>query len=754
MAGAVRTSLSLPYSGLSAAAASRVVVHEGWVLKKRRKKMQGFARRYFTLYQSGLLTYSMDTGQPVRDQISLHQAAISTAPGRKDIHLDSNTATFHIKCLSMDDFNQWMTAFRKFVIIGAEVRRTNSVRLAQQQGALKLVRTGVATGAILDDMATAVQTLEELEHAVAACKRPALGRHKSDKEKTKESHMFGLFSKKDKDKNPSSHSLSPSSEVAAESTHSDASISPDASYQRISELVANLKNQHASLLKLQAPSFPRNDAGVGSAHASPLTNLPTTSEENALPKDRFNHSMPAIRAQSRMSIGTAGTDSLNEWYDADDGGEGAQEFVLELSEEPSRMVSIHTGKGDSDDGSSVDTDIAEEELIPKPTTEDAPQIAAAVQAHIDPAILAQKVARRAYLPAPVVGDEGSLFQILKKNVGKDLSTIALPVSFNEPLTLLQRAAEEVEYFDLLAQAAAATDPVERMRFVAAFAVSSYAHTRYRTGRKGFNPMLAETYEDPRMKFIAEKVRHNPVEMAYHAEGENWEMWATSAGRTKFWGKSLEIIPLGGTHVRIGEDHFSWKKPSSFMRNLMMGTKYLEHVGQLVIENAHDGAKCVLEFKQTGYFGASNQVAGVIYSGKGSAVSHLEGKWDEQLSETVDPSHLRILWRAAPWPKETQEYYGFTSHSMTLNEITTDLESQLPPTDSRFRPDVKALEDGNIETADAEKIRVEELQRERRRNGKEAHPKWFKQDGDEWVYKGGYWEARAKAWKGADVPNLW
>lgn len=38
-----------------------------------------------------------------------------------------------------------------------------------------------------------------------------------------------------------------------------------------------------------------------------------------------------------------------------------------------------------------------------------------------------------------------------------------------------------------------------------------------------------------MKFIAEKVSHNPVIMAYHAEGEGWELWATSAGRTKFWG---------------------------------------------------------------------------------------------------------------------------------------------------------------------------------------------------------------------------
>ena len=72
----------------------------------------GFARRYFVLYRAGLLQYSFGPNQPVRDQISLQHAAISTAPGRRDIHIDSNTATFHIKCLCTEDFNMWMAALR------------------------------------------------------------------------------------------------------------------------------------------------------------------------------------------------------------------------------------------------------------------------------------------------------------------------------------------------------------------------------------------------------------------------------------------------------------------------------------------------------------------------------------------------------------------------------------------------------------------------------------------------------------------
>ena len=51
-------------------------------------------------------------------------------------------------------------------------------------------------------------------------------------------------------------------------------------------------------------------------------------------------------------------------------------------------------------------------------------------------------------------------------------------------------------------------------------------------------MLGETFEDQRMKFIAEKVRHNPLEIAYHAEGRKWELYGTSSARTKFWGAQI------------------------------------------------------------------------------------------------------------------------------------------------------------------------------------------------------------------------
>lgn len=62
--------------------------------------------------------------------------------------------------------------------------------------------------------------------------------------------------------------------------------------------------------------------------------------------------------------------------------------------------------------------------------------------------------------------------ILYNNIGKDLSRVSMPVALNEPLSLLQRLSEELEYSDLLDIANHIDDPFERMvRFFGIFSVS-------------------------------------------------------------------------------------------------------------------------------------------------------------------------------------------------------------------------------------------------------------------------------------------
>lgn len=71
--------------------------------------------------------------------------------------------------------------------------------------------------------------------------------------------------------------------------------------------------------------------------------------------------------------------------------------------------------------------------------------------------------RRTCLPAPSPDTSNiNLWNILRNNIGKDLSKVSMPVELNEPLNTLQHMCEELEYTELLDKAADTDDPYERM----------------------------------------------------------------------------------------------------------------------------------------------------------------------------------------------------------------------------------------------------------------------------------------------------
>ena len=72
---------------------------------------------------------------------------------------------------------------------------------------------------------------------------------------------------------------------------------------------------------------------------------------------------------------------------------------------------------------------------------------------------------RRQLPVPKTETEGvNLWNLLCKNIGKDLSKISMPVTLNEPLSTLQRLCEELEYSDLIDKAVLAPTPLERLMY--------------------------------------------------------------------------------------------------------------------------------------------------------------------------------------------------------------------------------------------------------------------------------------------------
>ncbi|XP_066571710.1 oxysterol-binding protein-related protein 3 isoform X1 [Amia ocellicauda] len=447
--------------------------------------------------------------------------------------------------------------------------------------------------------------------------------------------------------------------------------------------------------------------------------------------------------ESRTSI----TDSLSEFFDA-------QEVLLSASSSENEPSDDGSYVSDISDNLSVDTlsNYAESErqsisLIPNG---------------------ALPFTRRTCLPAPRCDTSlGGMWSILKNNIGKDLSRVAMPVQLNEPLNTLQRLCEELEYSELLDQAAQMQDPFQRMVYIAAFTISGYAASHYRAGSKPFNPVLGETYEcdreDKGFRFIAEQVSHHPPISACHGESKNFSFWQDMRWKNKFWGKSMEIIPVGTAHVSLPgfEDHYEWNKVTSCVHNILTGQRWIEHYGEIAIRNTNnDNVQCKVSFLKPGYFHpVANEVNATITDKKGNVVHKLFGKWNEGLY-CGDPPGAKCIWRANPQPKDSEQYYGFTKFAMELNELDAATKPLLPQTDTRFRIDQRFLEEGNIEAAEEQKHRIEQLQRDRRRvleeNKLPHQPRFFRKSSDEtWVTNGTYWELRRDpGFANMDCPVLW
>ncbi|XP_049450103.1 oxysterol-binding protein-related protein 6 isoform X2 [Epinephelus fuscoguttatus] len=366
--------------------------------------------------------------------------------------------------------------------------------------------------------------------------------------------------------------------------------------------------------------------------------------------------------------------------------------------------------------------------------------------------------RRSCLPAPCPDTSNiNLWNILRNNIGKDLSKVSMPVELNEPLNTLQRMCEELEYSELLDKAAETEDPFERMVLVAAFAVSGYSSTYYRAGSKPFNPLLGESYEcireDKGFCFFSEQVSHHPPISACHCESKNFTFWQDVRWKNKFWGKSMEILPIGTVNLMIPRfgDHYEWNKVTTCVHNILSGRRWIEHYGEITIRNTKSSAcLCKLTFVKGNYWSSNvNEVQGFVMDQEGKVIHRLFGKWHEGLYCGVPPS-AKCVWRPGSMPTDYELYYGFTRFAIELNELCPELKDALPRTDARFRPDQRHLEEGNLEMASLEKQRIEELQRVRRKwneeNNIKLEPRFFKKVVDanhreRWVSNNTYWELR-------------
>jgi len=228
-----------------------------------------------------------------------------------------------------------------------------------------------------------------------------------------------------------------------------------------------------------------------------------------------------------------------------------------------------------------------------------------------------------------------LLSIITKAMGvQELTSISLPVTLNEPVTFLMRIVEQLQYSELLDKAAFAEDSLLRLMYVATWAISSLSCTE-RTA-KPFNPVLGETYEfvdDVRQGFkvLVEQVVHHPPISAAFADADNYTISSSKLVKSKFGGNSLEFVPPGRNRVVLkttGEE-FEWHDTKCCVHNIIVGTVWVDHFGEIEIINKKTTEKAKLEFKRCGWFSKGwHEVEGMVYDAQNKPCIGIFGKWNE------------------------------------------------------------------------------------------------------------------------------
>ncbi|CAL5223830.1 g6406 [Coccomyxa viridis] len=279
--------------------------------------------------------------------------------------------------------------------------------------------------------------------------------------------------------------------------------------------------------------------------------------------------------------------------------------------------------------------------------------------------------------------------------GVNLTRITLPIRVFETRSFLQRLTDNWAYIHLLEQAADAADPADRMRYLVAFVIGGLR--RQTSTLKPFNPILGETYQaqySSGLQVYAEQSSHHPP-FIFFGNGN----WKASARGNSIWGQQS-----GRNSVLFTRDGstVSWELPKLLLKGILWGERVLKYSGAIAFEDDKNGIRCnvSIEGSQPGL------LSSLWRSKKSRKHDELHGtlqKGDKVL-DTIHGSWLTsVEW--AKWGS------GKKIWDAAMSEVHAPQPVKAPlPSDSRHRGDLKALVEGNVEGAQEQKSKLEQLQR--------------------------------------------
>jgi len=111
------------------------------------------------------------------------------------------------------------------------------------------------------------------------------------------------------------------------------------------------------------------------------------------------------------------------------------------------------------------------------------------------------------------------------------------------------------------------------------------------------------------------VSHHPPVSACFAESKDYNYFMDSDTKLSFKGNSMNAKAIGLQHVRLlkHNEHYTMKRPDTHICSIMIGTMYIEHVGEMTVTNHATGEVAIVKFFEEGWGGKNKQtIEGYVY----------------------------------------------------------------------------------------------------------------------------------------------
>ena len=128
------------------------------------------------------------------------------------------------------------------------------------------------------------------------------------------------------------------------------------------------------------------------------------------------------------------------------------------------------------------------------------------------------------------------------------------------------------------------------------------------------------------------------------------------------------------------------RPAYFLRGALCGEITKGSIGTIEATNHATGEKAVIQLFTPDKVTPHGKVAGEIFDKDGKSVYSLYGNIRDYIS--IKQMYDEEIWRMQPYIRNCNQQYYLSELGLLINHFNYEMQLQLPPTDTRFRPDIR------------------------------------------------------------------